>query len=53
VQVPSWHRQQLICHFLKSKQEQTESLINNQHFIKAAHPNQTTGSKVKTINAVF
>jgi hypothetical protein len=51
--VTSWHPQQLICHFLKSKPEQTGSLTNNQHFIKGAHPNQTTGSKVTTINAVF
>jgi hypothetical protein len=43
---PSKHPQQLIWHLLNSKLVQDESLINNQHFIKRAHPHRMIGSKV-------
>jgi hypothetical protein len=46
VQVPSWHFQQHICHRLKSKLGQDESLFKNLYFIKWALVNQTTRSKV-------
>jgi hypothetical protein len=44
--VTSGYPQQLIRHFLKSKLEQAESLINNQNFLKRVRPHRTTGSKV-------
>ncbi len=38
--------QQHSCHLPKSNLSQDESLFNSEHFIKRAHPHQTTGLKV-------
>jgi hypothetical protein len=46
VHVPFKHPQQHSCHLPKSNLCQDESLFNSEHFIKKAHPHQTTSSKV-------